>query len=571
MASTYVRCIQGEEKMQITLEYGHEGGTSRAYNLDRKQTEEVGTALNRLKVNLAKNLFKKKKKKKNVVAGLTGGENKEVDAENTLNVVIVNSCGRKVDETIPNQVAWAEGNKLMIGDTHVPIIVNPPTVKLLPLPSSIMAGFPIFPRFELEFADLQQSTFTWQKEDVSPVEEGAGVATEGHPVIKSTHPIYTPDAGDIGCRLKLTCVPGRTGRRGREDCVVSDEVRPGPGPCPFEARQEYTSHRTEDGTFRVVSYNILAETYSDTEYARDVLFSYCPPYALEMDYRRQLLLKEITGYNADVVCLQEVDRKVFENELLPSLDMLGFTGALKIKGQQGNEGVATFIRSDKFRIISQHDVLLTDMLMNSACCSDLREAVEKLPKLKAKIEDRGNVLQAMVLETVQSPQRLLIVANTHFYFHPEAGHLRLLQAATSLRHLQSICELFEQQGREISLVFCGDFNSTPHHGVNALITTGYIPEDYADWNDGGDEERIQGLQLQHRLKLSSACGYVDFTNFTPNFQDMLDYIFIDTKNLSVKNVVPSFTVEELTLHTAIPSVVFPSDHIAQICDLTWSA
>lgn len=85
------------------------------------------------------------------------------------------------------------------------------------------------------------------------------------------------------------------------------------------------------------------------------------------------------------------------------------------------------------------------MLMNSACCSDLREAVEKLPKLKAKIEDRGNVLQAMVLETVQSPQRLLIVANTHFYFHPEAGHLRLLQAATSLRHLQSICELFEQQ------------------------------------------------------------------------------------------------------------------------------
>lgn len=88
---------------------------------------------------------------------------------------------------------------------------------------------------------------------------------------------------------------------------------------------------------------------------------------------------------------------------------------------------------------------------------------------------------------------------------------------------------------------------------------------------GGDEERIQGLQLQHRLKLSSACGYVDFTNFTPNFQDMLDYIFIDTKNLSVKNVVPSFTVEELTLHTAIPSVVFPSDHIAQICDLTWSA
>ena len=47
--------------------------------------------------------------------------------------------------------------------------------------------------------------------------------------------------------------------------------------------------------FRVVSYNLLADIYSDSDYARDVLFSYCPPYALDMDYRRQVLLKEITG------------------------------------------------------------------------------------------------------------------------------------------------------------------------------------------------------------------------------------------------------------------------------------
>ena len=48
-------------------------------------------------------------------------------------------------------------------------------------------------------------------------------------------------------------------------------------------------------SFRVVSYNLLADTYSDSDFARDVLFPYCPPYALDMDYRRQLLLKEIIG------------------------------------------------------------------------------------------------------------------------------------------------------------------------------------------------------------------------------------------------------------------------------------
>lgn len=51
---------------------------------------------------------------------------------------------------------------------------------------------------------------------------------------------------------------------------------------------------------------------------------------------------------------------------------------------------------------------------------------------------------------------------------------------------------------------------------------------------------------------------------------MLDYIFVDSKKLAVKQVIPMPTHEEVTLHTALPSVVFPSDHIAQVCDLTWN-
>jgi 2',5'-phosphodiesterase len=32
-----------------------------------------------------------------------------------------------------------------------------------------------------------------------------------------------------------------------------------------------------------------------------------------------------------------------------------------------------------------------------------------------------------------------------------------------------------------SLIFCGDFNSTPDFGVYKLMTEGHIPKDYADW------------------------------------------------------------------------------------------
>jgi 2',5'-phosphodiesterase len=44
-----------------------------------------------------------------------------------------------------------------------------------------------------------------------------------------------------------------------------------------------------------MSYNILADVFADTEYTRNELYPYCAPYALAIDYRKQLLLKEILG------------------------------------------------------------------------------------------------------------------------------------------------------------------------------------------------------------------------------------------------------------------------------------
>ena len=49
-------------------------------------------------------------------------------------------------------------------------------------------------------------------------------------------------------------------------------------------------------SFRMLSYNVLAEIYSDTCESRDFRYSYCPPFALTYDYRKQLLLDEIIGW-----------------------------------------------------------------------------------------------------------------------------------------------------------------------------------------------------------------------------------------------------------------------------------
>lgn len=121
--------------------------------------------------------------------------------------------------------------------------------------------------------------------------------------------VYVPSNQDIGCRLKLVCTPKDGIRSGPSTELVSvGAVEAGPGACTFDARHMYTVKGTAWPAVRVVSYNILADVYAQTELSRKVLYPYCAPYALRLDYRQNLLKKELAGYNADIFCLQEVDK-----------------------------------------------------------------------------------------------------------------------------------------------------------------------------------------------------------------------------------------------------------------------
>lgn len=83
------------------------------------------------------------------------------------------------------------------------------------------------------------------------------------------------------------------------------------------------------------------------------------------------------------------------------------------------------------------------------------------------------------------------------------------------------------------------------------------------------EEAVTGLSLTNNRLLTSACGTPKYTNFTEGFKDCLDYIFYETNKFNVIQVVPLPSLEELTAHTAIPSVLVPSDHVALVADLSW--
>jgi hypothetical protein len=73
--------------------------------------------------------------------------------------------------------------------------------------------------------------------------------------------------------------------------------------------------------------------------------------------------------------------------------------------------------------------------------------------------------------------------------------------------------------------------------------------------------------LTHNLQLYSAAGFPPYTNFTGGFKDLLDYIYVEKDRFEVTRVAPFPSLEQLVENVALPSEVFPSDHIAVAVDL----
>ncbi|XP_065346967.1 2',5'-phosphodiesterase 12 [Cloeon dipterum] len=529
---------------------------SRNFNFSRRVTETVAEFQGRVQANLDKTLAKKKKKKKG----------KDEEAEDPCVKVEFKVDGESADNDANCKELLSSSKMTMhILDSSYKIVVNAPVVTSMALPECMLAGFPVYPsKLEVEFAERKDCHFTWFR-SAKPVQQDKVCDSVKFEEVASGFS-YTPSAEDVGYAIKLRCEPVRGHLKGPAlEFVSKGIVSAGPGHCPFHTRHSFTQDFLSGPNFRIMSYNILADCYADSDYSREVLFPYCPPYALAIDYRKQLLAKEISGYKSDLIFLQEVDCKVFDVDLEPLLSNMGYSGLFSKKGGQISEGIASFYYNKTFKLEHQEYITLSNEINENPLFESIRNAVHKNEALKSRILDRGSILQVLVLRH-NVTNHIFVIGTTHLYFHPDADHVRLLQAATCLTYLQRKREEYLNSGNKCSLILCGDFNSTPPFGVYKLMTEGSIPKDYPDWKSN-ESEAVEDLELSHPMKISSACGCPKFTNYTVGFADCLDYIFYQNDHLRVTQVVPLPSEEELRQYDAIPSVVQPSDHVALVADL----
>ncbi|KAE8700914.1 Carbon catabolite repressor protein 4-like protein 1 [Hibiscus syriacus] len=439
---------------------------------------------------------------------------------------------------------------------------------------------------------------------------------------------YTPSADDIGHVLKFECVVVDAETKldvGHPITVLTSRVIPAPSPIPrrliplsgadMMGQLDSDGRVSSSGTFTVLSYNILSDSYASSE-----LYSYCPSWALSWPYRRQNLLREIVGYRADIVCLQEVQHDHFEEFFAPELDKHGYQALYKRKTNEvygGNihtiDGCATFFRRDRFshsknmrfgsipHLVYAFIHLVFYAKVNHVLQVEFNKAAQSLTEVAVQTTQkkaalnrlvRDNVALIVVLEAkfithvANNPgkRQLLCVANTHVNVPHELKDVKIWQVHTLLKGLEKIAA-----SADIPMLVCGDFNSVPGSAPHSLLAMGKVdplhPELLVDplailrphsklthqlplVSAYSPFARGAGLGLEHqRRKMDITTNEPLFTNCTRDFIGTLDYIFYTADSLTVESLLELLDEDSLRKDTALPSPEWSSDHISLLAEL----
>lgn len=129
--------------------------------------------------------------------------------------------------------------------------------------------------------------------------------------------------------------------------------------------------------------------------------------------RIQLIIKELLGYNADVICLQEVDNKVFDHHLQPLLKAEGLEGVFDRKGGVVSEGVACFWLKSKFELETTERLVIGEALEEKEYLKDFKNSLNGNESLKEMVIKRTTALQTVMLKDRNKSDRRILIGKTN--------------------------------------------------------------------------------------------------------------------------------------------------------------
>jgi CCR4-NOT transcription complex subunit 6 len=350
----------------------------------------------------------------------------------------------------------------------------------------------------------------------------------------------------------------------------------------------------------VLSYNTLCDSSATQSH-----YGYAPSRILSWEFRRELILNELRSHNSDIVCLQEVDQGSYNGFFREQLAYNDYKGVFWPRGRamgmqeddaKNVDGCATFFKGSKY-------ILLDKQLINFGQTAVRRPDAKGQDDIYNRLWQKDHIAVVIFLENRQTGARFIVV-NAHLYWDPAFKDVKLIQTAILMEELTKLSDKYAKwpactdktafrfseaesgsentppvepapsaeyaSGDQIPLLMCGDFNSSPGSAAYTLINTGRLVEEHPEL-----EKRLYGnlskVGMTHPFKLKSAYGSIgelSFTNYTPDFKDILDYVWYTSNTLHVSALLGEVDKDYLSRVPGFPNFHFPSDHVALFAEFT---
>eukprot|EP01059_Diplonema_ambulator_P035934 TRINITY_DN8701_c0_g2_i1.p1 TRINITY_DN8701_c0_g2~~TRINITY_DN8701_c0_g2_i1.p1 ORF type:complete len:619 (+),score=114.42 TRINITY_DN8701_c0_g2_i1:258-2114(+) len=583
-----VAAVFGDENVVLTVRHG--GG--KPLGFQRGKDETVGETLRRVGKKLEVPLLGEKPKKK-------GGPIDKSAPPPRLELI-----PEGADSEQPNSAAWPTTKSILIksleddGKTWtIPVIFNPPDATEVTIEPTPYAGVVQVPTWSgTEDAEVMWFALPAPEEDPNPKKKKKQAPQPSVEMLdgaKYLHsgPSYTPADEVVGEVLAAVVIPRVKDTFGLPVVALSQNPVKGFKPYPEDKHVKFPGLPVDADTTRVLTYNILYDGATVIYKTGASMYPYANPEILDQDYRKQLFMKEVSGFHPDVVALQEVAGSLHDKYLIPNLKVLGFDGEFLSKTGDTREGVSLFWRTERFAKVAVHKINLggetiMEEIKNRAGLEPLIEYCNKdgNEKVKKVWEKTTTVALVVVLEDIKG--RKIVIGNTHLWFHPKGGHIRVLQLHVLFNFMKEVGGAI---GGDVGYVVCGDLNCQPTSSPHVYMTEGGVQADHPVWSaaplmDWADfrwefegevvaaKESSAGLppalgpHLTHPLHLADATPHITHSNYTPGFTGRLDYI-LHSPGLTPTSYHPIPPDEVLGMETGIPSSFFPSDHLPICVDL----
>lgn len=325
------------------------------------------------------------------------------------------------------------------------------------------------------------------------------------------------------------------------------------------ADQELNSE-LQKKSFTLLSYNTLCQ-----HYATPKMYRYTPSWALSWEYRRKKLKEQILKFNVDIICLQEVEAKTFEDFWQPLLDKHGYTGifysktrakTMQTKDSKKVDGCCIFFKTSKFKLTHKDVMDFSGAWMK-------HKKFQRTEDYLNRAMNKDNVAIYLKLQHIQSGESVWVVT-THLHWDPKFNDVKTFQVGVLLDHLESLLKEHnpKQDVKKSHVLICGDLNSYLNSAVYELLSTGHVQHHF----DGKDRDfgYMSEKNFSHNLALQSSyncIGELPFTNFTPSFTDVIDYIWFSSQSLRVRGLLGEVDQDYISNFIGFPNDKFPSDHI----------